>query len=76
MTICVQLRNWVGSTNIFKEVLAGPIETQVENVDSKHITFKFVSILMINCMLVHHLFLFVVFSSAAISFAVLCEKQC
>jgi len=30
ITVCAQLRNWVGCTNIFKEVLAGPIETQVD----------------------------------------------
>jgi len=30
MTICVQLKNWIGGTNIFKEVLAGPLETRVD----------------------------------------------
>ena len=30
MTHCAHLRNWVGSTNIFKEVPARPIKTQVD----------------------------------------------
>ena len=28
--VCAQLRNWIGRTNILKEVLAGPVETRVD----------------------------------------------